>query len=89
EYLGDLLGGGRSTSEVFDYTTFRTEKASNNETRFFAPQPESIAPTRIAFIGSGGTASASELLINAFTPYLHGNSALIGTNTYGKPVGQI
>ncbi|RZM05064.1 MAG: peptidase S41, partial [Sphingomonas sp.] len=89
EYLGDLLGGGRSTSEVFDYTTFRTEKASNNQTRFFAPQPESITPTRIAFIGSGGTASASELVINAFTPYLHGNSALIGTNTYGKPVGQI
>jgi carboxyl-terminal processing protease len=89
EYLGDLLGGARSTSEVFDYTTFRTEKASNNETRFFAPQPESIAPTRIAFIGSGGTASASELVINAFTPYLHSNSALIGTNTYGKPVGQI
>jgi len=89
EYLGDLLGGGRSTSEVFDYTTFRTEKASNNTTRFFAPQPESIAPTRIAFIGSGGTASASELVINAFTPYLHANSGLIGTNTYGKPVGQI
>ncbi|RMB54051.1 peptidase S41-like protein [Sphingomonas sp. PP-CE-3A-406] len=89
EYLGDLLGGGRSTSEVFDYTTFRTEKASNNTTRFFAPQPESIAPTRIAFIGSGGTASASELVINAFTPYLHANAALIGTNTYGKPVGQI
>ncbi len=89
EYLGDLLGGARSRSEVFSYTAFRTEKASNNETRFFAPQPESIAPTRIAFIGSGGTASASELVINAFTPYLHSNSALIGTNTFGKPVGQI
>ena len=89
EYLGDLLGGGRSTSEVFDYVAFRTEKASNNTTRFFAPQPESIAPTRIAFIGSGGTASASELVINAFTPYLHANAGLIGTNTYGKPVGQI
>ena len=89
EYLGDLLGGARSTSDVFDYTTFRPEKASNNGTRFFAPQPESIAPTRIAFIGTGGTASASELVINAFTPYLHANAALIGTNTYGKPVGQI
>ncbi|HXH16366.1 MAG TPA: S41 family peptidase [Sphingomonas sp.] len=89
EYLGDLLGGGRSTSEVFDYVTFRPEKASNNTTRFFARQPESIAPTKIAFIGTGGTASASELVINAFTPYLHGNSGLIGTNTYGKPVGQI
>ncbi len=89
EYLGDLLGGSRSTSEVFDYVTFRTEKASNNTTRFFAPKAESIAPTRIAFIGTGGTASASELVINAFTPYLHTNAGLIGTNTYGKPVGQI
>ena len=89
EYLGDLLGGGRSTSEVFDYVTFRTEKASNNTTRLFKPQAESIAPTRIAFIGTGGTASASEIVINAFTPYLRTNSALIGTNTFGKPVGQI
>ncbi|MGA1798706.1 S41 family peptidase [Sphingomonas sp. 4RDLI-65] len=89
EYLGDLLGGGRSTSEVFDYVTFRTEKASNNTTRLFKPQAESIAPTKIAFIGTGGTASASEIVINAFTPYLRTNSALIGTNTFGKPVGQI
>jgi hypothetical protein len=37
----------------------------------------------------GGTASASEYVINAFIPYLHANAALIGTNTYGKPVGQI
>jgi carboxyl-terminal processing protease len=28
-------------------------------------------------------------VINAFIPYLHANAALIGTNTYGKPVGQI
>ncbi len=89
EYLGDLLGGGRSTTEVFDYVSFRTEKASNNTTRLFKPQAESIAPTKIAFIGTGGTASASEIVINAFTPYLHTNAALIGTNTYGKPVGQI
>jgi carboxyl-terminal processing protease len=89
ELMSDLMGANRSTSEVVDYTTFRTEKASNNTTRFFAPQPESIAPTKIAFIGTGGTASASEFVINAFIPYLHANAALIGTNTYGKPVGQI
>ncbi|MDP1027684.1 S41 family peptidase [Sphingomonas sp. KR1UV-12] len=89
ELMGDLLGGNRSTSDVFSYTAFRPEKASNNKTRFFSPQSQSIAPTRIAFIGTGGTASASELLINAFTPYLHTSAALIGSNTYGKPVGQI
>ena len=89
EEIGDLLGAARSTANVLDYTTFRPEKASNNTTRFFAPQPQSIAPTKIAFIGTGGTASASELTINAQIPYLGANVALIGTNTYGKPVGQI
>jgi carboxyl-terminal processing protease len=89
ELLGDLLGGNRQTSEVFSYTSYRPEKSANNRTTFFEPQPQSVAPTRIAFIGTGGSASASELVINAMVPYLHANAALIGTNTYGKPVGQI
>lgn len=89
ELLGDLLGGNRATAEVFSHTVFRREKASENRTRTFAPQPQSIGPTRIAFIGTPGTASASEVVINAMTPYLHERAALIGTNTYGKPVGQI
>ncbi len=89
QLAGDLMGANRMASEVFNYTSFRPEKADRNTTRFFGPQPEAIAPIRLAFIGTGGTASASELLINAFTPYLHANSGLIGTNTYGKPVGQI
>ena len=89
ELMGDLLGRDRSTSDVFSYTAFRPEKASNNSTDFFRPQPQSVAPTRIAFIGTGGTASASELVINAFIPYLRNRAALIGTNTFGKPVGQI
>jgi hypothetical protein len=48
-----------------------------------------VSPIKIAFIGTGGTASASELVINSMTPYFGANSGLIGTNTYGKPVGQI
>lgn len=86
--LGDLLGGNRSRSDVFSFTTFRPERAASNSTRFFAPQPQSIAPTKIAFIGTRASASASELVINAFVPYLRNRAALIGTNTFGKPVGQ-
>lgn len=89
ELMSNLLGLNRSTSEVIDYVSFRPEKAANNTTALFAPQPQSIAPTKIAFIGTTGTASASELVIAAQIPYLHANAALIGTNTYGKPVGQI
>jgi C-terminal processing protease CtpA/Prc len=89
QLMGDLMGANRASSDVFDYMAFRPEKSAQNETRFFQPKAESIAPTRIAFIGTGGTASASELVVNAFIPYLHANAGLIGTNTYGKPVGQI
>lgn len=89
ELASDLLGGNRSTSDVQSYTVFRPEKSSRNTTRTFSPQSQSASPTRLAFIGTGGTASASELVINSMVPYLHGNAALIGANTYGKPVGQI
>ncbi|HEX8307440.1 MAG TPA: S41 family peptidase [Allosphingosinicella sp.] len=89
ELIGDLMGANRAPTDVFSFTTFRPEKSSNNSTRFFQPKPQSIAPTRIAFIGTGSSASASELIINAFIPYYHKNEALVGSNTYGKPVGQI
>jgi hypothetical protein len=89
ETFTDLLGANRSTNDVQAYTTFRTSKSSQNEVRRFAREMNAIAPTRIAFIGTGQTASASEYVINALIPYLHTNLALVGSNTYGKPVGQI
>jgi carboxyl-terminal processing protease len=75
--------------DVLSYTTFRTSKSSSNETARVGAQSQAFAPQKVAFIGTGGTASASELVINAMIPYLGGNMALIGSNTYGKPVGQI
>lgn len=89
ELMGDLLGGNRTRSEIFSMTVFRPERAADNSTRRFNPQPQSVSPERIAFIGTSATASASELVINSFAPYLGSNLALIGTNTFGKPVGQI
>ncbi len=87
--INNLLARDKTASQVANYTTFRASKASNNETTFFSPQAQSITPTRIAFIGTGGSASASELVMNTFIPHLGNRAALIGTNTYGKPVGQI
>jgi carboxyl-terminal processing protease len=89
ELMGDLLGGNRSTANVFSKTTFRREKSSENSTRLFAPQLQSVSPVKIAFVGTGATASASELVINSFIPYLGNQMALVGGNTFGKPVGQI
>ena len=89
ETFTDLLGGARSTSDVQTYIAFRPSKSSNDETIYFGREANAITPTKVAFIGTEGTASASEYVINAMIPYLHGNAALIGSNTYGKPVGQI
>jgi carboxyl-terminal processing protease len=89
ELMGNLLGANRSASDVFDYMTFRTSKSAQNTTSYFAAQSQSVAPTRIAFIGTSSTASASELVAAAMLPYLGNNLALVGGNTYGKPVGQI
>ncbi len=41
--------------------------------------------TKVVFIVSGNTASASELVINSLKPYI--TVKLVGTQTYGKPVG--
>ena len=89
ELMGDLLGGNRAQSEVFSFTRFRPERASRNATRRFNPQAQSVSPVKIAFIATGATASASELVINSFIPYLGINLALVGGNSFGKPVGQI
>lgn len=88
ETLGDLLGADK-VGQQFSRTIFRDSLSSNNATRLFETRPQAIAATKVALIGTGSTASASELVGNAFIPYLGNNTALVGSNTYGKPVGQI
>ena len=89
ELLGDLLGADK-VGQQFSRTEFNSILGpANNSSKNFAAQPEAIAATKIALIGTGSTASASELTGNAFIPYLGSDLALVGSNTYGKPVGQI
>ncbi|HSF11569.1 MAG TPA: S41 family peptidase [Erythrobacter sp.] len=87
ETFGDLMGQGR-TGQVFSRTVLRPSRASENTTRTFRNEANAIAPTRIAFITTNASASASELVINAMLPYIGNNVALIGADTSGKPVGQ-
>lgn len=89
ELFGDLLGRNRFGSDIFSITAFRASQSQFNETRNFDPQPQSVAPTKIAVIATSSTASASELVTNSFIPYLNADLGLIGSNTSGKPVGQI
>ncbi len=86
ELMADLMGrdfGG----QLFDRIAYRPSKSQFNEDHNFMVRPQSMAPTKIAFIGTEATASASELIINGMQPYVP-EIALIGSNTFGKPVGQ-
>ena len=87
DVFGDLMARNLD-GRLYYELALRPSKVAENERYFFGALPQSIAPTRIAFIGTGSTASASELVINGMQPYLGNNMALIGENTFGKPVGQ-
>ncbi len=84
--LGNLLGGIAAQNEVFYELRFNPARSVNNELRRFARALNSVNPARVVFITSGGSASASELVINSLKP--HVQLALVGARTFGKPVGQ-
>lgn len=88
ETFGDLLGEGR-VGQVWSRTILRASKSSENSTRLFQNEAQSLQASKIAFITTGNSASASELVINSMIPYLNADSiAIVGSNTSGKPVGQ-
>ena len=88
EVFGDLLGEGR-VGQLWSQTILRDSKSSENVDEFFQNEANALQASKIAFITTGNSASASELVINSMLPYLNADSvALIGSNTSGKPVGQ-
>jgi C-terminal processing protease CtpA/Prc len=86
ELFGDLHGRARNGDDVLTRTRFNASKSSNDSVRRFNPRSQSVEPVRIAFITTGGTASASEIVINSQDPWVE--VAIIGADTFGKPVGQ-
>ena len=86
ELIGDLNGAARDDADVYLEMRFNDRKAPGNDVvRRFQPRAESVAPVRIAFITTGLTASASEIVINSLAL---DEVAIVGDDTLGKPVGQ-
>jgi len=86
DLIGDLHGRDQGGTDVWSNMRFNASKSSNDVVRRFMSQPQSVSPVRIAFITTGGTASASELVINSLKPWVE--VAIVGADTFGKPVGQ-
>lgn len=85
--LLDLMAGQLAQGEESFRLAHNDKRAAEyDEGARFAPQPNSMAPLRIAFITTGSTASASELVINSLAPHIE--VVLVGEDTLGKAVGQ-
>jgi C-terminal processing protease CtpA/Prc len=87
ELLMNLVSAANPNQTMYR-TRLNSRYTANQQTvRFATPAlSQAVAPLRIAFLTSGGSASASELVINSVAPYLQ--VAIVGSTTLGKPVGQ-
>lgn len=85
ELLGNLLLAGQ-TNQILYRTRLNPNKSASEETVRVRAETGALPAQRIAFLTLSGTASASELVINVLAPYAE--VAIVGTRTYGKPVGQ-
>ncbi len=87
ELIDNLLGGDRSAADTQYSVVYSANKSGQNSTVRFQPQAQSVRPVRIAFLTTDATASASEININALRAWAE--VAIVGSDTYGKPVGQL
>ncbi len=89
--LASMIGGPRTGGQLYAYLRFNDKQANSTQllrfntsaTDFALPLPDGLQ--RVVVITAGGTASASELVINGLRPFV--NVVLVGDTTYGKPYG--
>ena len=83
--LAGLIGGTTTNGKVYAKYIFNDRYAYQNKSINFATNDNALSLSRVTFISSDATASASELVINGLKPYM--SVALVGSKTHGKPVG--
>jgi carboxyl-terminal processing protease len=85
EVLGSLLAQqAAAAASLMHRTQFNANRPSIDVN--FRVESQAIEPVSIVFLTTQSSASASELLINALSPYA--NTAIVGERSFGKPVGQ-
>jgi C-terminal processing protease CtpA/Prc len=86
QHLAGLIGGDRTSGEIFAQYVHNDKRSSQNSAIRF-PRPAGAFPlSRLIAITTKSSASASELIINALKPFMP--VVVVGENSYGKPVGQ-
>jgi carboxyl-terminal processing protease len=84
-HLSNLLAGLTSNNLVLGTYVHNDKLTSENKSIYIKQDENSIDLSRVVFITSKQSASASELIINGLKPHM--TVKLVGDDTYGKPVG--
>ncbi len=86
QHFANLLVPEQNVGDLFVAEEFNDLNSELNSNLLFEEAAQNLSGiNRIVFLTTGGTASASELIINGLRPYI--DVVLIGQNTRGKYVG--
>jgi carboxyl-terminal processing protease len=86
QHLASYIGGLRTDGLVFAEYFHNDRNTFRNRILRFESKPRDLRLNRLIVVTTRGSASASELVINALRPFMP--VVVIGGTTYGKPVGQ-
>lgn len=92
QYLASLIGGAKTSGSIFAKLVFNNKKDGYNgrtENFSFYNPAYSLNLSRVIFITTGSSCSASELVINALIPNQDIDVIVVGSSSCGKPVGSI
>ncbi len=84
-HLANLIAPNTANGLVYAKYYHNDKNTNLNNSIYFEPLTNTISPSKVLFITTQGTASASELVINGLKPYMP--VYLFGSKTHGKPVG--
>ncbi|MDE2090559.1 MAG: hypothetical protein KGJ08_01500 [Gammaproteobacteria bacterium] len=86
QFLGSLIVGDSYSGQTFATLNYNSLHTDQDQTLGFQTVADGLNLNRVVIITTDATASASELLINALTPYI--DVVTVGSTTFGKPVGE-
>ena len=86
QHLAGLVGGAGTSGQVFVEFRHNDKNESRNTSYVFESLPSALDLPRLVVIQTGGSASASEAVVNGLRPYMQVTT--IGSRSFGKPVGQ-
>ena len=86
QHLGSLIGGRNTSGKVLIRFKHNDKNTARDDSVLFEDKPNALEVPQLVVITTGGSASASELIINGLRPFM--NVTVVGSRTFGKPVGQ-